>query len=125
KHLQHEVLVDATIQTQILQTVMAIALTSPSPSKEAFEAISAFDDDDDLKQDYQDYFASALDRAASGKISLSGDPTVSHLAPGEELKLMSTGVPGPQFLPISAELSRDMARALGITFGGLTMDNTS
>lgn len=124
KHLQHEVLVDATIQTQILQTVMAIALTSPEPSKEAFEAITALDDDD-LQQDYQDYFVQALDRAADSKISLSGDPTVSHLAPGEELKLMSTGVPGPQFLPISADLSRDMARALGITFGGLTMDNTS
>lgn len=124
KHLQHEVLVDATIQTQILQTLMTIALTSPNPSKEAFDAIAAIDDDD-LAEEYQNYFQSALDRASDSKISLSGDPSVSHLAPGEDLKLMTTGVPGPQFLPISAELSRDMARALGITFGGLTMDNTS
>lgn len=126
KNLQREVLVDATIQTQILQTIMAIALTSPNPSKEAFDAISAFDsDDNELQKEYQDYFVAALDRAASGKISVSGDPIVSHLAPGEDLKLMSTGVPGPQFLPISSDLSRDIARALGITYGGLTMDNTS
>lgn len=125
KHLQHEVLVDATIQTQILQTLMAVALTSPNPSKEAFEAITAIDDDDDFREDFLDYFRTALDRAADSKVSLSGDPSVSHLAPGEDLKLLSTGVPGPQFLPVSAELSRDMARALGITFGGLTMDNTS
>ncbi|MGR3576991.1 MAG: phage portal protein [Sagittula sp.] len=124
KHLQHEVLVDATIQTQILQTLMSFALTSPNPSKEAFEAITAVEDDE-FQQDYLDYFHAAMDRAAEGKVSLSGDPTVSHLGPGEDLKLLSPGVPGPQFLPVSADLSRDIARALGITYGGLTMDNTS
>ena len=123
KHIQHEVLVDATIQTQILQTIFAATLTSPNPSKEAFEAVDALDDD--FKKDFVDYYQAALDRAADSKISISGDPQVSHLGPGEELKLMSTGTPGPQFLPVSAELSRDLARALGITFGGLTMDNTS
>lgn len=122
QHLQHEVLVDATVQTQILQTVMAVALTSKEPSKEAFDAIAALDDDK-FKEDYLDFYQTRLDRADN--VSLSGDPTVSHLAPGEDLKLMSTGVPGPQFLPISAALSRDMARAIGITYGGLSMDNTS
>lgn len=124
KYLQHEVLVDSTIQTQILQTLMSFALTSPNPSKEAFEALTAIEDDV-FQEEYIDYFKSALDRAAEGKISLSGDPTVSHLGPGEDLKLLSPGVPGPQFLPVSADLSRDIARALGITYGGLTMDNTS
>ncbi|TIQ75218.1 MAG: phage portal protein, partial [Mesorhizobium sp.] len=67
----------------------------------------------------------ALSRAAEGKISISGDPQVSHLAPGEELKLLTTQTPGPEFLPVSDELSRDMARAIGITFGGLTMNHTA
>ncbi|MER8506695.1 phage portal protein [Mesorhizobium sp. M0894] len=125
KHIQHEVLVDATIQTQILQTIFGIALTSPEPSKEAFEAIEALPDDSEIRTDFIDYFQAALDRAAEGKISISGDPKVSHLAPGEDLKFLTSGTPGPQFLPVSAELSRDMARALGITYGGLTMDNTS
>ncbi|TJV33937.1 MAG: phage portal protein [Mesorhizobium sp.] len=125
KHIQHEILVDAKIQTGILQTVFAAALTSANPSKEAFEAIEALPDDSDLQADFHDYFAGALSRAAEGKISISGDPQVSHLAPGEELKLLTTQTPGPEFLPVSDELSRDMARAIGITFGGLTMNHSA
>lgn len=130
KHIQHEILVDATIQTSILQTIFGIALTSPSPSQDAFEAVTALgeapgENKDSLTDDYRDYFLAALDRAAEGKISISGEPTVSHLAPGEKLELLTTNTPGPQFLPVSAELSRDMARAIGITTGGLTMDHTN
>jgi len=128
KHLQHEILVDSTIQLATLQNVLAVALTSPNPSKDAFEAITAIDAEDEngeFLKDFTDYFSAALDRAADSKISVSGDPQVSHLAPGEDLKLLTPGIPGPQFLPVSAELSRDLARAIGITSGGLTMDNTS
>jgi lambda family phage portal protein len=128
KHIQHEILVDATIQTSILQTIFGIALTSALPSHDAFEAIMALGDGKDeegLDSDYRDYFQATLERAAEGKISISGDPTVSHLAPGEDLKFLTSGTPGPQFLPVSAELSRDMARAIGITYGGLTMDHSS
>jgi lambda family phage portal protein len=124
QHIQQEILVDATVQTAILQTVFAAALTSASPSREAFEALSAIEDDD-LRAEMEDYFSAALDRAANSSISISGDPQISHLAPGEDLKLLSTGTPGPQFLPLWGALSRDMARAIGITYGGLTMDHTS
>lgn len=122
QYIQREILVDTTIQTAILQTVFAATLTSPTPSKDAFEAIETLDDD--LGSDFKDYFQSALDRAAESEIRISGDPRVSHLAPGEDLKILSTGTPGPQFVPVSAELSRDMARAIGITYGGMTMNHT-
>lgn len=124
RYLQHDTLVDTTIQMGILQTIMAFALTSPNPSKDAFEALAALDEDE-FSESYMDYFHGALERAEKSKISISGDPQISQLGPGEKLELLSTGVPGPQFLPVSAELSRDLARALGITYGGLTMDNTS
>lgn len=125
KHIQHEVLVDATIQTQILQTIFAAALTSANPSAEAFEAISELTTDSgkELAEEFVDYFSAAMERAREGEITISGDPRISHLAPGEDLKLLSTGTPGPQFLPVSDELSRDMARAIGVTFGGLTMNH--
>lgn len=125
QHIQQDILVDSTIQTAILQTVFAATLTSAPPSKVAFEAIEALDDDATLKTEIVDYFSAAFERAASGKISISGTPQVSHLAPDEKLELLSTNTPGPQFLPVNQALSRDLARALGITFGGLTMDNTS
>ncbi|MDV2967809.1 phage portal protein [Nitratireductor aquimarinus] len=124
QHIQHEILVDATVQTAILQTVFAAALTSQAPSKDAFEALAAIEDDD-LRGEMEDYFAASFDRAADSAINISGDPQVSHLAPGEELKLLSTGTPGPQFQPLWSALSRDMARAIGITYGGLTMDHSN
>lgn len=130
QHIQHEILVDTTIQTAILQTVFAAVLTSKTPSKEAFEAIEAMSADDaspdgksSYSDEYRDYFLAALDRAAEGEIAISDAPQVSHLAPDEKLELLTTNTPGPQFLPVSRELSRDMARAIGITFGGLTMNH--
>lgn len=129
QHIQHELLVDVTIQTAIMQTVFAAVLTSKTPSKDAFEAITALGEDDSnpdapsLGDEFRDYFLSTLDRAAESEIAISDAPQVSHLAPDEDLKLLTTETPGPQFLPVSRELSRDMARAIGITFGGLTMNH--
>lgn len=135
QHIQREVLVDVTIQTAIMQTVFAAVLTSKTPSKEAFEAITAMSEDTpatpgsdaplSYADEFRDYFLGALDRAAESEIAISDAPQVSHLAPDEDLKLLTTQTPGPQFLPVSRELSRDMARAIGITFGGLTMNHES
>lgn len=135
QHIQREVLVDVTIQTAIMQTVFAAVLTSKTPSKEAFEAITAMSEDVpatagsdaplSAADEFRDYFLGALDRAAESEIAISDAPQVSHLAPDEDLKLLTTQTPGPQFIPVSRELSRDMARAIGITFGGLTMNHES
>lgn len=128
QHIQREILVDATIQTATLQTIFAMVLTSKTPSKEAFEAIEAMSDEisdagGGPADEFRDYFLSRLDRAAESEISISDAPQISHLAPDEDLKLLTTQTPGPQFLPVSRELSRDMARAIGVSFGGLTMNH--
>lgn len=123
QHIQHEVLVDTTIQTQILQTFFAASLTSDKPTGEAFEALESLDKD--VRDEFVAFYQAAFDRARDGELSIGSDPTVSHLAPGEKLAFHTAGTPGPQFLPVSANLSRDLARAIGITFGGLTMDHTS
>jgi len=135
EHIQQEVLVDTTIQTAILQTVFAATLTSKSPSKEAFEAISQLGDDVpaspgsdqplSFAAEYREYFLAQMERAAESEIAIGSDPRVSHLAPDEDLKLHAAQTPGPQFLPVNNELSRGMARAIGITFGGLTMNHTN
>lgn len=120
KHIQHEILDDATLQMAVLQTIFAVTLTSDNVSKDAFEALQAFDDE--ASDEYKDYFLSRLDKAAESKINISGDPTVSHLAPGERLGFETAKIPGGEYLPFASSLSRDMARALGTTYGGLTMD---
>ncbi|TPK15179.1 phage portal protein [Mesorhizobium sp. B2-5-9] len=125
EYLQWELLVDTTIQAQILQTVFATALTSEKPSAEAFEALEALgesEENKELRNQFRDYFMAVMDKAAESEISVSGDPKVSHLAPGEKLEMMSTGIPGPQFLPVADELKRGMARAIGVTFGAYTLN---
>lgn len=120
KHIQHEILDDATLQMAVLQTVFAVTLTSDNVSKDAFEAMQAFDEE--VSDEFKDYFLARLDQAANSKINVSGDPTVSHLAPGERLGIETAKIPGREYLPFAASLSRDMARAMGVTYGGLTMD---
>jgi lambda family phage portal protein len=127
RHIQHETLDDATLQMAVLQTIFAVTLTSDRPSADAFEALEALkehggDVAKDVAADFTNYFAAQLDRAADSSINISGDPTVSHLAPGERLGIESAKVPGRDYLPFAASLSRDMARAMGVTYGGLTMD---
>jgi lambda family phage portal protein len=130
KHIQHEMLDDATLQTAILQTIFAATLTSAAPSEQAFEGIEALKDmgqtaaSTGLLENFLGYYENALERAQKSGIHVSGSPQVSHLAPGEQFELHSAETPGGQYLPFAASLSRDMARAIGITYGGLTMDHT-
>lgn len=127
KHIQHEMLEDATLQTAILQTLFAAVLKSELPSEEAFAAIEAMKDTDagsEYKEAFSDYLMGSLDKAAESSVAMGSDPTVSHIAPGEEFDIKTAGTPGPNYLPFSSSLGREMARAIGITYGGLTMDYT-
>lgn len=130
KHIQHEMLDDATLQTAILQTIFAAVLSSEKPTMEAFEALETLKENsvegaDAYASEFTSYLHGSLDKALESEISFSGDPQVSHLAPGEQLDFKTAGTPGGQYLPFSASLSRDMARAIGITYGGLTMDHSN
>lgn len=130
KHIQAEMLDDATLQMAILQTIFAITLTSESPSQDAYEALEVLRDSADgdgtgYAKEYLAYLAANLDAAKDSRISVGADPQVSHLGPGEKLAMETAKVPGQDFLPFSNSLARDMARTIGITYGGLTMDHTS
>ncbi len=126
KHIQAEMLDDATLQMALLQTVLAITLTSDQPSADAYEALEVLKDQGGdgvaFGEEYLGYLAATLEAAAESRIDVSADPQVSHLGPGEKLSLETANVPGQDFLPFSNSLSREMARTLGCTFGGFTMD---
>lgn len=129
KHIQHEMLDDATLQTAILQTIFAATITSDKPTLDAFEALEAMkslnpEGGQQFADGYGAYLEASLERAANSTINIGADPQISHLAPGEELNITSAGTPGGQYLPFSKSLSRDMARAIGMSYGGLTMDHT-
>lgn len=125
KHLQHEMLEDATLQVALLQTLFAVTLTSDRPTLDAFEAIESFADSEagaEFKSAYAGYFTAQMERAAESTVRVGTDPGISHMAPGEKLSFETPQVPGSDYEPFSASLSRDMARALGVTYGALTMN---
>ena len=127
KHLQAEMLDDATLQMAILQTVFAITLTSDAPSQDAYEALEVLKENGGegvgYGQEYLGYLGAQLERAAESRISVGADPQVSHLGPGEKLGIETAKVPGRDFLPFSNSMARDMARAIGVTYGGFTLDH--
>ncbi|EEE36552.1 phage portal protein, lambda family [Rhodobacteraceae bacterium KLH11] len=128
KHLQAEMLDDATLQMAILQTVFAITLTSDAPSQDAYEALEVLRDSGGKEgvgygEEYLGYLGAQLERAAEGRISVGADPQVSHLGPGEKLGIETAKVPGRDFLPFSNSMARDMARTIGVTYGGFTLDH--
>ena len=129
KYLMAENLDDATAQMAFLQTIYAVTITSDRPSADAFEALEVLKDlggdrAAEVVSDFTDYFKAQLDRAAESEISMGAGAGVSHLAPGERLAIETAKVPGRDYLPFSAALHRETARALGVTFGGYTLDYT-
>lgn len=129
KHIQHEMLDDATIQTAILQTIFAATITSSLPSMDAFEGMEALKEavPTELQSEFMSGFAkqygNGFQNSGDNGINLSSDPQIGSLAPGEEFKIHGTETPGPQYLPVSASLDREMARAIGITYESFTLDN--
>lgn len=128
--IQGEMLYDATLQAEILQTVYAQVITSEKPSETAFEALELLKESNaevgnKYIDEYAGYILGALDRAADSEISTGTDPRFSYLAPGESLEFKTPDVTGEQFLPLSKALDRKSARTLGLSYGSYSMDHES
>jgi capsid protein len=128
KWLMGENVDDATAELAFLQTIYSATLTSDRPSAEAFEAFEAMagasDHGKDLVGDLVDYYQAQFDRAAESEIKLGVGAGVSHLAPGEKLDFKNVTTPGPNHKDFIGAINREAARALGITYGGYTLDFT-
>jgi lambda family phage portal protein len=119
-----EKLADVTLATAIMQTIFAATLVSPEPSADAYQALEAIADlNEDLGDEFAAYFGAVLDKARASKLTVDGNTQVSHLAPGEELKLHTAGTPHNNYLPFSKDLLRELARCLGVTYESLSMDH--
>ena len=130
KYLMAENVDDAAAQVRFLQTIYAVTLTSDRPSADAFEALEALketgaDNAADIATDFVDYFKAQLDRAAESEVRLGAGAGVSHLAPGEKLEFQTPDAPGTDYPEFIGALHRETARALGISYGGYTLDYTA
>jgi capsid protein len=129
KYLMAENTDDAMAQVHFLQTIYSAVLKSDRPSAEAFEALETMKESgaegvDELATDFVDYFKAQLDRAAESEIRLGAGAGVSHLAPGEDLEFKSISTPGAESQSFMSSLHRETARALGMSYGGYTLDYT-
>jgi len=126
-YLMGENVDDAVAQTMFLQTMYAIVLTSESPSADAFEGLEALKEAgatgaDAVASDFVNYFKAQLDKAAEGEIKVGDRPGISNMAPGEKLDFKNLTVPGADYAPFRKVISRNTARALGVSYGGYTLD---
>lgn len=127
KYLMAENVDDAAAQLFFMQQLYSIVLTSDKPSADAFEAFEAMKSAgavgaDGLATDFVEYFGAQLERAAESEIKLGAGAGISQLAPGETLDFKSLSAPGAQHSPFMAAMHRETARALGISYGGYTLD---
>ncbi|BAP94460.1 portal protein [Aurantimonas phage AmM-1] len=126
-----EKLDDLTLQSLALQTVFAATITSPEPSDTAFNAIAALGDmtgdlgsaGTSLGKEYLAYFGAQLDAAAERRVTVSDAGQVNHLAPGEEFEMHKPVTPGDQYLPLSMNLQRILARCIGVTYSSFTLNH--
>lgn len=129
KYLMAENVDDATAQVFFLQTLYAAILTSDKPSADAFEAFEALKETGaenaaEIAKDFAEYFGAQLERAAESEIKIGQGAGISQLAPGESLDFKSISVPGTHHEPFMAAMHRETARALGMSYGGYTLDYT-
>lgn len=118
---------DATAQLMFLQTIYSAILTSERPSAEAFEAFEAMasaEGGKDLADEFVGYFKAQLERAAESEIRLGPGAGISQLAPGESLDFKNITAPGPRHSEVTSAFNRETARALGVSYGGYTLDYT-
>lgn len=130
RYLQREKLDDVTLETAILQTVFAQVLTSEKPSMEAFEALEALKETGvkgatEFAGDFVEFMQGSLEGANNSRISTGIEAQVSKLGPGEKFEFLTSSTPGPDYAPFAASMARDIARAIGISYGGLTMDHNN
>ncbi|MUZ63492.1 phage portal protein [Agrobacterium vitis] len=130
KYLMAENTDDATAQIMFMQTIYSAVLKSDKPSAEVFEALESLKDSPldgakEMAQDVVDYFRAQMDRAAESEIRMGSGAGVSHLAPGEELEFKNITAPGSYYKDFMASLHRETARALGVSYGGYTLDYTA
>lgn len=126
KWLMGENVDDATAELAFLQTIYSATLTSERPAAEAFEAFEAMTSDasGELADGLIGYYKAAFDRAAESEIKLGVGAGISQLAPGENLDFKSVTTPGPNHKDFIGAINREAARALGISYGGYTLDYT-
>ncbi|SNY94071.1 phage portal protein, lambda family [Cohaesibacter sp. ES.047] len=134
--VRQDTLSDVTLDQAIAQAAVAMVLTSNLPSPEAFEAFQELGGNEvgpdgkpapngyaSLGNEIMGYLADAYAAVKdAGGIRFGQGPMLPHLAPGESFDFKTASVPGNNYIPFSADLRREVAAAIGVTYSSYSND---
>lgn len=125
---QFDQLADATLTAAILKTLFAATITGDAPTEEILQGLLTPQEQAKLLAEGGSVFEAYMDMMGgfydSSTINLGINGRLSHLFPGQELKLHTSDHPGEDYKTYSSLLLRELARCLGLTFESATGDYT-
>lgn len=123
---QFDDLSDATLAAQILKTLWAAVIESPSPTAEFLEGFLTDRERTEMAARGESQIEAYLDMLSgfydASPIDVGRNGRVGHLMPGDKFELKMPGAPGNDYQEFSNDLKREIARALGMTYESFTGD---
>ena len=125
---QFDQLADATLTQSILKTLFAATITGDEPTAEVMAGLMTPQEQAKMMaaggSSLETYLEMIGGFYEDATIDLGMNGRIAHMFPGQELKFHTTESPSEDFKTYVNILLREMARGLGLTFEGFTLDYT-
>lgn len=123
---QFDQLANATLMASIVQSVFAAAITSDTPTSEALDALLSDQEQARLGASggskFDAWFEAQAGWNENAHINVGVAGRIAHLFPGQKLDFHGAKTPNANYKEFATILLREMARAIGITYEGMTGD---
>lgn len=126
---QYDQLSDATLTSATVQTLFAASIKSSDPTADTFQGLLTDGEMAEMQRDNIPPVEAYLDMVAGFyegmNLDLGANGRLAHLFPGQELEFHSPNHPSDNYGDFSADLKREFARCLGMTYESATGDYSS
>jgi lambda family phage portal protein len=119
---QFDQLANATLTAALVQAIFAATIESAAPTDQVLNALRDDDEQGVGAPSMSGLLTAKADWYESTKIDLGNAGKISHLFPGENLKMNRSEHPNSTYEAFAKFLLREIARCIGITFEQLTGD---
>lgn len=107
----------ATVNAALLQTIMALFITSPAPTEEVAEAVAPIE-----AAPSAGYLDNLLSFREKNKVRIGGEAQGIHLFPGEKAEFKVPTHPHNNFEAFMAQMLRKIASTFGLSYPQLSQD---
>lgn len=123
---QFDQLANATLMAAIIQAVFAASITSEAPTADVLGALLTPQEQARLQAEgmspYDAWFEAQAGWYEKTHINVGVAGRIAHLFPGQKLEFHGSETPNAHYETFATNLLREMARAIGITYEGMTGD---